>query len=226
MKWTFVIQQKLKVALLLGVIMGVVVLFNLILQKNISDINRSVNSIYNDRLIPATDMFYLSETLHSRQLAMEKFLYRNDSDINALRLALKEYDIRILQLIAKYEQTYLVDEESVFLKNFKQDINRYSSLENRMIRLTETGQKAAGLKLYETEGRVALENTIHQLSDLTTIQSAVGSKLVNDTKGIVAASNFLSDIQIGLAIVIGAMITALVVSSRMINQPQAKFKWN
>jgi hypothetical protein len=50
---------------------------------------------------------------------------------------------------------------------------------------------------------------------------------VNDTKGIVATSNFLSDLQMVLAILIGLMITSLVVSSKIINQlPQAKFKWN
>ncbi|MBC8053712.1 MAG: MCP four helix bundle domain-containing protein [Sphingobacteriaceae bacterium] len=226
MKWTFVIQQKLKVAVLLGVIMAVVVLVNLVLQKNISDINRSVNSIYNDRLIPATDIFYLSENLHNRQLVIEKFLYRNEHDVKHLRLSLKGYSTKIDQLVSKYEKTYLVDEESVFLNNFKKNIQQYASLEDKMLSLMAQNRQTEGLRLYETEGRIALQNTISQLSDLTTIQSAVGSKLVNDTKGIVATSNFLSDLQIALAVIIGAIITALVVSSKIINQPQAKFKWN
>ena len=95
-----------------------------------------------------------------------------------------------------------------------------------MMSLLQQDKKAAGLRLYENQGRPALENTISQLSDLTTIQSAVGSKLVNDTKGIVATSNFLSNLQLVLAIIIGVMITALIINSKIINQPQAKFKWN
>ncbi|MFD2164428.1 MCP four helix bundle domain-containing protein [Paradesertivirga mongoliensis] len=226
MKWTFVIQQKLKIACLLGVIMMVVVLFNVILQKNISDINQSVNSIYNDRLIPATDIFYLSESLHGRQLAMEKFLYRDGQDVRQLRSELERYNSRAHQLISKYEKTYLVDEESVFLSNFKERINQYSALEKKMLILLAASDQAAGLRLYETRGRIALESTIAQLSDLTVIQSAVGSKLVNDTRGIVATSNFLSDLQIVLAIVIGAIITALVVSSKLISKPEANFNLN
>lgn len=226
MRWTFVIQQKLKVALLLGLVMCLVVLFNLILQKNISDINQSVNSIYSDRLIPATDIFYLSENLHNRQLAMEQFLFRSERNYNQLKAQLKKYDGKQLDLIAKYEKTYLVDEESVFLEKFKKNVSVYAALESQILSLTVANKKAEAITLYETAGRHSLENTIHQLSDLTTIQSSVGNKLLNDTKGIVATSNFLSNLQLVLAIIIGLMITALIISSKIISQPQAKFKWN
>lgn len=226
MKWTFVIQQKLKVAVLLGLVMLLVVLFNLILQKNISDINRSVNSIYSDRLIPATDMFYLSNNFHHRQLAIEKFLFTDDQNTGQLRSTLHKYDKEIFALISKYEKTYLVKEESVFLKKFKEQVRQYSSIENDILSLSEHNKKPEALKLYEKLGRPSLETTIGQLSDLTTIQSAVGGKLVNDTKGIVATSNFLSDLQLVLAIAIGTMITVLVVSSKVINRPQEKFNLN
>lgn len=225
MKWTFAINQKLKVALLLGIVMCLVVLFNLILQKNISDINRSINSIYNDRLIPATDIFHLSENLHNRQLAIENLLLRAD-DSDAVKNSLKRYNQNTLDLIAKYEKTFLVDEERVFLKNFKKNIADYSALESEIISLSISNNKTDALQLYETAGRPSIKTTLSQLSDLTTIQSAVGTKLLNDTKGIVATSNFLSDLQLVLAIVIGLMITVLVISSKIINQPQAKFRWN
>lgn len=226
MKWTFVIQQKLKVAVLLGVVMCLVVVLNIVLQKNISDINRSVNSIYNDRLIPATDMFYLSENFHHRQLAIEKFLFTNDYNTGQLKAKLNKYDNEMLALITKYEKTYLVEEESVFLKKFKLNVAKYSALEKNVLVLSEQGKKVEALSLYEKKGRASLENIIGDLSDLTIIQSAVGGKLVNDTKVIVATSNILSDLQMVLAIVISAMITALVISSKIINQPAAKFKWN
>lgn len=225
MKWTFVINQKLKVALLLGVVMCLVVLFNLILQKNISDINRSINSIYNDRLIPATDIFHLSENLHNRQLAVENLLFRTGTDSREVKRSIGQYNQKMQSLISKYEKTFLVDEELIFLEKFKKNIAAYSTLENQILTLSATN-KVEALSLYENEGRIALKNTLSQLSDLTTIQSTVGTKLINDTKGIVATSNFLSDLQLVLAIVIGLMITVLVVSSKIINQPQAKFKWN
>lgn len=226
MKWTFVVQQKLKIALLLSVIMGAVILFNLILQKNISDIDRSVNSIYSDRLIPATDIFYLSESLHNRKSAIEQVVYRNQVGVGQLRAELKEYDVRILQLVNKYEKTYMVEEESVSLADFKRSISTYSSIEDNIVGLLEQGHRAAGLKLYDTKARAALQNTLGQLSGLTTIQSAVGSKLVKDTRAIVAISNILSDLQIAIAVIIGLLVLALVASSRIINQPQAKFNLN
>lgn len=226
MKWTFVIQQKLKVSLLLGFVMLMVVLFNLLLQKNVSDINKSINSIYTDRLIPATDIFYLSKNLHNRQLAMATFLYRDGGDIDKLERTLSKYTDNMFELITKYEKTYLVDEESIFLKRFKENITSYIALEKRIITLSKADEKAIALNLYETEGQSSLDATIGQLSDLTTIQSAVGTKLLNDTKGIVSTSNFLSSLQLILAIVIGLMILVLIFSSKIINRPQENFKWN
>jgi hypothetical protein len=226
MKWTFVIHQKLKVAVLLGVVMGAVVMFNIILQKNISNINNSVNSIYQDRLIPATDIFYLSENMHQRQSIIEQFLYRNGAKVEELKALLHRHDQKMFSLIDKYEKTYLVKEESMSLKKFKQSIADYSRLENEVLALNDAGKDVDALRLYETAGRPSLESTITQLTNLTTIQSTVGEKLVNDTKGIVATSNFLSDLQMVLAIIIGLIITSLVVSSKIINQPQAKFRWN
>jgi len=129
-------------------------------------------------------------------------------------------------LINKYEKTYLVEEESVFLKKFKAQVRHYSAIENEILLLSEHGKKAEARRLYENEGRATLETTTGQLSDLTTIQSAVGGKLVSDTKGIVATSNFLSDLQLVLAIVIGIMIAALVVSSKVISRPQGNFNLN
>ena len=227
MKWTFVIQQKLKVAMLLGVIMGAVVLFNIILQKNISNINSSVNSMYNDRLIPANDIFQLLETMHNRQLLMEHFLYKDDGNVVELKETLKQYDQKMWNLVAKYEKTFLVDEESDFLTKLKQSITRYSAVESQVIKLSAESDKSDGLRFYDTTGKIALENTMQQLSGLSTIQSEVGNKLVNDTKGVVAASNFLSDIQIVLAIVIGLLIVSLIASSKLISQsPQPNYKMN
>ena len=226
MKWTFVIQQKLKVAVLLGIVMCLVVLFNIVLQKNISDINRSVDTMYKDRLIPVTDIFHLSESLHQRQLAMENFLLKTDNNVDELQSELNKYDQRMFSLLDKYEKTYLVKEELASLKIFKQSVNNYAALERKILSLTAAGKKLEGIKLYEAVGRHSFSNTISQLSELTTIQSSVGGKLVNDTRGIVATSNFLSHLQMVLAIIIGAMIVNLVVSSKVINQTQENFKWN
>ena len=113
----------------------------------------------------------------------------------------------------------MVDEESLFLEKFKKNISVYTALESKILSLTASNRKAEAVTLYETAGRNSLENTIRQLSDLTTIQSSVGNKLLNDTKGIVATSNFLSNLQLVLAIIIGLMITALIVSSKVIKQP-------
>ena len=85
MKWTYQIPQKIKTATLPMGVMVLVIVSNLIARKNITEMNRSVTSIYKDRLIPATNIFYLTENLYRKRLAMEEFL------TNGNRLSPKPY---------------------------------------------------------------------------------------------------------------------------------------
>jgi hypothetical protein len=126
MRWTLFVRQKLRVALLLSVVMGVLVLFNLLLQRNITNLNSSVNSIYRDRLVPATEMFYISENLHKRQLALENYLYQNGKSAQQLQEELAEYKEAMFSLVQKFEQSVLVNEEVAFLSRYKHQINYYN----------------------------------------------------------------------------------------------------
>ena len=59
MKFAHSIKQKTKVALLLFCIMVCLILVRILEDKSIKQMNNSFISLYNDRLIPATDLFLL-----------------------------------------------------------------------------------------------------------------------------------------------------------------------
>ena len=79
MKWSFVIQQKIKASLLLGGIMVVILLSALVSRMSLDNIDHSLSSIYQDRLVPTVDMVYLSEHLYSKRLLLEQGLEKNVS---------------------------------------------------------------------------------------------------------------------------------------------------
>lgn len=215
MKWTFSVQQKLKLALLLMGVMVLVIVFNLIERRNIAAMNRSVTSMYNDRLLPATDIFYLTDHLYHKRFLMEKFLLTSEISAERLRKELLEHDRDIESRIERFEKTYLVDSESASLKEFRRQVDKYRRIEQTILNLWAQQKQANAIDMYEFEGKDALKNTVLKLSDLTNIQSAVAGELVDNSKGILAKSDLLSTVQLCLAIVIGVMIMSLIAASKV-----------
>jgi hypothetical protein len=227
MKWSYFVEQKLKLALLLSIVMFLIILTNILERKNIGDINHSVESIYQDRLVPATDIFYLTENLYNKRFLLENYLSSGSEDgIAGLEHDLKLHNEKIASLISKYEKTYLVEQELKSLGELKSRIKYYESIEKDILVFLKNSRRDAGIMLYEEQAKPAHNNTIYHLSVLNRIQSSVGGELIKDSKGIVASSNLLSTLQIVLAVITGVIIIILIFSSRIVNQTQKNYHWN
>lgn len=226
MKWTYIVQQKAKVALLLTCIVLLIIVSSLISRKNVKDMNKSFASIYHDRLIPATDIFYLTENLYSKRALMEKFLFAEDGSTLASMEQLKNHNRHIDSLISAFEKTYLIDKESQSLREFKKRVGDYTYIENKILDLFRQGSKEQGRKLYETKGKPLIQDLIKHLYELIEIQSFVGKELMNESQNIEYSNNLLSTLQITLAIFIGAITQALVLSSKVLPRSDKNFTLN
>ena len=226
MKWTYAIPQKMRTAILLFCVMASVVLFNLIERHNVARMKSFVTSINNDRLIPATVIFHLTDNLYRKFFVMEKFLASDTGDVARVKAELAAHDKIIDKLIHEFDQTYIVEDEAVFLNALKNKTRQYMQLEGQVLALSENNRKAAGKALYEAKGEPALDATIRQLSELTKVQTAVGGQLLDDTKGVLAISNLLSSLQLVLALVIGKMIFSLVSASKIMRPKGKNFHLN
>ena len=71
MKFAHSIKQKTKVALLLFCIMICLILVRILEDKSIKQMSESFASLYNDRLIPATDLFFIAEKLNLKKDLIE-----------------------------------------------------------------------------------------------------------------------------------------------------------
>jgi hypothetical protein len=221
MKWSFVIQQKLKAAALLGGIMILIILGSLISRQNMQGVDNSLSSIYQDRLIPATTIIYLTENLYGKRLTLEKHLFSPESATAAeVKAQLASYDKRIDSLVRIFEKTYLVDQESKSLDDFKQEVSNYIVLENRILELCESGFIHEGKSAFAKGGAVTFQGTINNLHDLTSIQSDVGKNLMKESKSDVASFGVISFLQISLVIIIGLIVQVLIQSDRIINRPK------
>lgn len=227
MKWTFIIREKLKVALLLGSIVMLIGFTTVMQQINMNDLKRSYSSIYYDRLIPATEIFYLTENLFNKRLLIEKLLYIENADasVPALTAQLEVHNDSIRAIIARFEETYLVDAERKYLDQFKDLVIHYNTIESNIID-THQVSKGDAQRLYETVGESDLIKTIQFLGELTQIQSSVGLDLMNDSDGIISINDTVLTIQIAIAIIIGILIQTLIFASKMANRKDPNYRLN
>ncbi|WP_207532854.1 MCP four helix bundle domain-containing protein [Desertivirga arenae] len=226
MRWEFAIQQKLKVALLLAGIMLLVLLFNVLERRNIAAINQSVTSIYKDRLVPATDIFYLTEKLYYKRFEIERLLTSDWKSTTKVKHQLLDHNKGIEDLIRSFEKTYLVDKETQFLNQLRSQITSYNLIEQKILANAAAGDLSEAKKLYEHEGKALLMDNIRNLSVLAKIQTDVGNELKKDSEGILATSDMLSNIQMILVIIIGIMIVSLISISKALAVKQDSFNLN
>jgi hypothetical protein len=211
MKWIYSIQQKSKTAILLMVVVTTIMGCNFLVNKFFTDINKSVSSIYNDRLVPATELFHANDIMYKKRLILEKYLMSPaQQDNSAVKQQLTAYNTQIDSIVRAYEATYLVDEESTSLHHFKKTVQQYNQLENAYLASAnnvtpDTYEKNLG----------PLFKAIHQdLVQLSSIQTSVGKDLFNGSKTITSGANLISNLQMAIVVIIMVVVYTLLLTSR------------
>ncbi|WP_421942995.1 MCP four helix bundle domain-containing protein [Pedobacter sp.] len=221
MKFAFSLKNKIKIAFLLFCIMCCTLLIRFLEDKSVKKINDSFISMYKDRLVPATDLYFIAENLYHKNSVIQNVLNKDISSNSGLSLV-KMHNSKIDSVINKYELTVLVKQEKSFLSELKKALSHQNNIENKILIAAET----ESLKIYDSIGRVAANQTLNKLSSLIKIQSAVGDELINDSKIFVSGTKVYSTFQIILAIAIGALIVGIVSASNAVKVQQDKFNLN
>jgi len=224
MKWTYFIRQKLKVAVLLFSIMACSILIRILEDKNVQNISNALSSMYDDRLVPASDIFYMAEHLYAKKfllLAFEREVEWSQDAFLSLEKSMLLHSQAIDTLLAKYEQTYLVAQEKASLAGFKHRLTDYRTHERQLLTM-DMQHLQLQVVPHVQKGRLALEAAIDELSELEKLQTLVGKKLMTDAQFVVKGTRLFSTLQLILSIVIGIMVVVLVLESKSMiknNQP-------
>lgn len=218
MKWSFIIQQKLKASLILGGIMVAIILGTILSRNNINGIDKSFSSIYQDRLIPATTIIYLTENLYNKRLSLEKYLFSEEPvEHAAILFQLDQYNKNLDSLTKAFEKSYLIEEEAKVLADFRDMAEAYMLLEKQIIEKQRSGNSVLAKEMFEGVGVITFQNSLVHLNELAKIQSEVGNKLMLKSKTDFAGFAILSFLQIALAVILGLIILVLIKNSRIIN---------
>lgn len=221
MKFAFSLKNKLKIAFLLFCIMCCMLLIRFLEDKSVATINESFISMYNDRLVPATDLYFIAENLYQKNMIFNDALI-NDSLPLGGQAKIDQHNIKIDSVINKYQLTLLVKQEEVFLNDLKNALDRQKQLELMVLKMVEED----GLRMYQSEGKKISNQTLVKLSALIKIQSNVGNDLIKDSKIFVSGTKIYSSLQGILAVLIGVMVVSIISASNMVKIQNEKFYLN
>jgi hypothetical protein len=222
MKFAFSLKNKLKIAFLLFCIMCCTLLIRFLEDKSVEQINESFISMYNDRLVPATDLYFIAENLYYKNEILQETLLGNVVQPAIALVKMNKHNRKIDSVINKYELTLLVKQEKSFLNDLKKALAVQQGLEVKILNIAG----AEGRAIYESMGRNAANQTLTKLSALIKIQSKVGSELIKGSEIFVSGTKIYSTLQVILAIVIGIMIVAIVSASNAVKVQSEKFNLN
>ncbi len=222
MKFAFSLKNKLKIAFLLFCIMCCTLLIRVLEDKSVAKINESFISMYNDRLVPATDLYFVAENLYHKNAILQDVLINPDAHSSSSISRINMHNRRIDSVINKYELTFLVEQEQTYLNELKKSLALQQQLEMKVV--SAKGQSR--ISIYESTGKRITNQTLAKLSALINIQSKVGNELIKDSKIFVSGTKIYSTLQGILAVLIGVMIVSIISASNIVKMSNEKFNLN
>jgi hypothetical protein len=215
MKWAFIIKYKLKAAAVLLVIMTTILLGNLYERHNFNTLDKSISSIYQDRLMPATYIYELSNHLYEKRLLQEHYAEYPPTELQKKNFI---HDDAIASLLQDYEKTYLTDEESKHWAELKHSLYNYNSQYN--IALANIRKKTPAMNSGQLNNY--FDEMMVQLNALSKIQAGIGHSIEKDSHAIVAGSIIPAYLENSLLIVLGIICIVLfsVSDNRMLRNIQ------
>lgn len=191
MNFLYNVKFKLKAASLIFIIITLVLAAQLWERYRYEKLQKSVTTIYNDRLLPASYIFELTDLLYKNHI----FKLKDQKQTNAYRENKREID----SIINLYEKTYLTKEEVDYWKAFKTNLNNYTL-------------NTDSLRSYSS-----FEIVIKDLHNLNEIQLKEGNLEHKQSKSIIEGSLLSSNFVLVLLITLGLIAVILLgISDRAI----------
>ncbi|UKJ08870.1 MCP four helix bundle domain-containing protein [Solitalea lacus] len=208
MKWAFTIKQKIKAASLLVLVFVIVLAKNIIDRNNVLELGESFSVVYEDRLLAESYIYHFAEHLYQKKL-----MFKNN-EITTVSQGLKDkiafHNRSIDSITAFYDKTTLTKNEAVYYNEFKKAVTELKRNEETYLNSSlRPGETAVAVNQMNKQLNLALL----KLNQLSQIQITEGKLLNDDSKKIVSGSKILTQLELGILIIIGLIIQVLIFTS-------------
>lgn len=219
-------KKRRRLILILSAFFALLLITELIERHSLKSIDKDFSSLYEDRLVPATQMYELSELLHEKRMLFETI---KDEQNFVASLSLKEfmaYNKQIDNILLNYGKTYLVDREKVYFKDFNENYEEYLILENTILENLQEDDFTTASYLINKNANDYFKILNRDLHNIATIQPEVGEQLMAHYRSSSGITSLLYYFKIALTILIGIFVLRLLGLEQLLRQPKQKFEMN
>lgn len=222
MRWIYLIKERYKLAVYLTAIFVSIIIANLLEKSQANEVDKSLISMYNDRIIPAKDISAMLGNLYKNQLLLQEHIHSSGTiRYSEIERELEINDEKSDSLTVKFAKTFLVDEEATELNKYKNKIDAYRAIQNEIVTLSRQGMKTEAVAYYHQHSRHTFQGLITHIDKLADIQARVGQKLYQTSHEKLAGAKMLYSLEIAIAIIIGLIVHILLKASTVIKiRPQ------
>lgn len=210
MRWKYILNKKRNETMILFSVLLMIVMIGYMHKKNLSDMEETVTSIYEDRLVANDYIFELSQKIAGKKWLMSK-------DQNNEELTKLNHEINIL--IDAYEQTKLTVEENTLWEKLKKDLALAKEFENQILHNLNSIQWSQIQHHLDDQYQL-----IHNdLEGLSVIQIKEGKSLLDESRKIMASNSISSRLEVALIIIVLLIFLMFNSTYRLV---RIKNKWH
>lgn len=185
------LAKRINTILALSVVFLLVLATNRIDQHHFETAQKSVNEVFEDRVLVQDYIFSISNMLAAKRLALKD---------SAISKKLLENNEKIAKLLSDFQNTKLTEKESNQLRGLQESFEKIQILEPQII------QQTANFERLKTETFNALDAMQDALVTLSKIQVHESENLMHSAQKSLNTSKLISTLEIGFLIVIGIVI--------------------
>ncbi|MBX3255524.1 MAG: MCP four helix bundle domain-containing protein [Chitinophagaceae bacterium] len=217
MKWHAVLGEKRKIVAFLLIVLLLGLINNYFSRKYYNNLDKNMASLYNDRLMPASYLFKISDRLYQKKLLLED----NGISKELLRTELKQHDLEIENIIADYRKTYLTNAEESQWNKFLLHLESYNTAEAAF--LTASDRDVQQEKVIQSSFKSALMS----LNELNDIQTSEGALLQIDSHNLITSTLLQAYLEVSLLFIMGiAVLMLLVIPEKAVYPVSHRYLFN
>lgn len=213
---SFPIHTKYKAAFVL--LLMITMLFGGILLERhfFQRINTASTALFEDRLMPSTFVFHLTDFIHQRHRVVEKAILTQSLEQRSPSIEqINTYRQQMDSIVVAFQSTFLVQDEQTSLERLTRALKFYETAEQQLLATPTTDKNIANLELH-------LDAIRTELLNLSNIQMTVGKELLTDSGHVVASAYALNKFQISILIICCLIAQVFILSSKIVRSPIAQ----
>lgn len=218
MSWFYNLKISAKLLSSFLFMTGLVVFVGWLGMSNISTINGMLSDVYNDNLVPITDIANANmEAIYNNRELYLYIIEKEKSEMDKVKVEMDKNEAKMKELLDKYRKTKLTEKEVELLKKFDASWPPYIASLHKVLPLSYEGKDEEAMRIVRAETQKLFQVSDDLLSELVNVNQAA-AKEAHEKSGITVAQT--NKMMIGfVALAVGLGIGLALFIARIISRP-------